>query len=566
MLRNLFRHLGARRASASELLARGERLAEAGDAHAAIEAYRQALTRDASCLKAYNALGIALQQNGQFAEAAHVFQLGLALAPEELGLLNNLGTALRMAGDLDGASIQYEIAARHSPDDPLTQLNRAMLAQKLGLADDAVRELRRLVRERTGDKLAWLGLAQALNYSSEYDRAGILDEFCAAGDVLSNDASAAPPPRPHGRTTRSGPLRIGYLSPDFNDHPVARFMEPILSNHDPAAVTVTCYDDTARTDAVTARLRELGVTWRRVAGLPDGALAAMIAADSLDILVDLAGLTTGSRPGVLARRPAPVQASYLGYLNTTGLRAVDWRISDRTMDPPGSAQQYYVERLAYLPACQWLFTPPTFSTECGPLPADERGFVTFGAAHNFAKVNPQVLALWAEVVAGVPGSRIELSGVPRGAAHKRVQDTFAAHGVASDRVHCVERMPRAAYYGFLAALDIALDAFPYNGGTTTAEALWMGVPVVSLAGRHGSARSGASLLAAVGLDELVAQTPRDYVEICVRLCGDRERLAQLRSGLRERMLRSSLMDPRGFVRALEALYRSMLVAPSLRES
>jgi len=554
MLRRLFRQFRGGRAQAGTVLARAEALLARADAAGAIAAFREALALDPASAAACNGLGLALQRAGRLAEAADAFRMALELAPRDAALLNNLGTALRLAGDLDGAAVQYGAALAAAPGDALARFNLAVLAQKLGDADEAVRHLRVLVREHPAQPEFALALAQALNYSGEFDATTSVESLRQAAAVL---VSGIEPMAPRARAAGAA-LRVGYLSPDFRNHPVMRFMEPVLAAHDTARFTVFCYDDAARVDAWTAKLDRLPVAVRRIAGLPDAEAAERIARDDLDLLVDLAGLTTGGRPGVLARRPARVQASYLGYLNTTGLSAVQWRITDREADPPGEAQTFYTERLAYLPRCQWLYAAPPEAGECGELPAARNGWPTLGAAHNFAKVGPAVLASWAAVAAAIPGSRIALAGVPPGSAQARVVDVFAAAGVDPERVSCRPGMPREAYFRFLSTLDVALDAFPYAGGTTTCDALWMGLPVVTLAGRHGSARSGASLLAAVGLETCIAQSVPAYVEACRRLCADRDALARLRAGMRARVAASPLMDAPGFVKGLEALYREIV--------
>lgn len=556
MLRRLFRQFRHRRVDSAELLGRGDGCLARGDLRGAIGAYRAAHAREPASADACNRLGLALQRAGRLAEAAAAFRAALALAPVETALRNNLGTVLRLAGDLDGAAKEYRAAAAQVPGDALSRFNLAVLEQKLGRADDAVLLLRRLLHEQPDRREFSLALAQALNFSSLFDDPSSLETYRAAAAALVGGVDALP----RASVRPAGPLRVGYLSPDFRNHPVMRFIEPVLAAHDPGAMTVFCYDDTGRPDAWTARLAALPVTHRRVAGLDDAALAGRIAGDALDLLVDLAGLTTGGRPGVLARRPARVQAGYLGYLNTSGLAALDWRITDRVADPPGIAERYYTERLAYLPGCQWLMTAPAEAGECTPSPYSRNGWPTLGAAHNFAKVNPGVLAAWAAAAAAVPGARVALAGIPGGSAGARVLDAFAAAGVAAERVALHPGMPRADYYRFLSTLDVALDAFPYAGGTTTCDALWMGVPVVTLAGRHGSARSGASLLATAGMGQCIAQSLTEYVAACVRLCADRDALAHMRANLRPRLARSPLMDVRGFVSGMEALYREIAAA------
>ena len=556
MLRRLFQQMRHRRISPVELIGRGDECLARGDLRGALEAYRAAHVREPANTDACNRLGLALQRAGRLAEAAATFRAALALAPAETALRNNLGTALRLAGDLDGAADEYGAAAAQAPDDPLSRFNLAVLEQKLGRADNAVQLLRRLLHEQPQQREFAFALAQALNFSSLFDDPSSVEAYRAAAATLVRGVDAIP----RDASRSAGPLRVGYLSPDFRNHPVMRFIEPVLAAHDGGAVKVFCYDDTDRADAWTARLDALPVTRRHVAGLDDAALAGRIAGDALDLLVDLAGLTSGGRPGVLARRPARVQAGYLGYLNTSGLTALDWRITDRVADPPGTAERYYTERLAYLPGCQWLMTAPSEAGECMPSPCQRNGWPTLGAGHNFAKVNPGVLAAWAAAAAAVPGARVALAGIPGGSARARVLDAFAAAGVGPERVALHPGMPRADYYRFLSTLDVALDAFPYAGGTTTCDALWMGVPVVTLAGRHGSGRSGASLLSATGMEHCIAQSVPEYVAICARLCADRVALARTRAELRSRLARSPLMDVRGFVSGLEALYREIAAA------
>ncbi len=556
MLRRLFRQWRRRRIDPVELLGRGDECLARGDLQGAIEAYRAAHAREPANADACNRLGLALQRGGRLAEAAAAFRAALALVPAETALRNNLGTVLRLAGDIDGAANEYRAAAAQAPEDALSRFNLAVLEQKLGRADAAVPLLRRLLHEQPDRREFALALAQALNFSSLFDDPSSVDVYRAAAAALVRGVGAMP----RNATRPAEPLRVGYLSPDFRNHPVMHFIEPVLAAHDGGAVTVFCYDDVERADAWTARLDALPVVRRRVAGLDDAALAGRIAGDALDLLVDLAGLSTGGRPGVLARRPARVQAGYLGYLNTSGLAALDWRITDRVADPPGTAERYYTERLAYLPGCQWLMTAPAEAGACTPSPCQRNGWPTIGAAHNFAKVNPGVLAAWAAAAAAVPGARVALAGIPVGSARARVMDAFAAAGIGPERVAVFPGMPRADYYRFLSTLDVALDAFPYAGGTTTCDALWMGVPVVTLAGRHGSARSAASLLSAAGMEQCIAHSLPEYVAICTRLCADREGLAHLRANLRRRLADSPLMDVRGFVSGLESLYREIAAA------
>ncbi|MBS4097548.1 MAG: hypothetical protein KGZ83_12020, partial [Sulfuricella sp.] len=270
------------------------------------------------------------------------------------------------------------------------------------------------------------------------------------------------------------------------------------------------------------------------------------------ILVDLAGHTAGGRLGIFARRPAPLQMTWLGYLNSSGLAQMDYRISDALADPPG-AERYHTEKLLRLPHAAWCYRPPADAPEPGEVPSAASGRVTFGAFNNFAKTTPEMLALWARILAALPGSRLLVLAKDTGVA----QRAFAAQGVAAERLDIRPTCSFGEYLALHREVDIVLDSYPYNGATTTCHALWMGIPVVSLSGTYPPAsRSGASLLATLGLDELCAATPDDYVAIAVRLAQDVERRRELRKNLREQMRRSPLADAARFTAALEAAYRS----------
>jgi len=345
------------------------------------------------------------------------------------------------------------------------------------------------------------------------------------------------------------------LQGDFREHAAASFIEPILAAHDPAGFETYCYSSTEKIDATTARLRALATCWRDVRWQDDAAVARMVRADAIDILVDLSGHTSGNRLLVFARKPAPVQMAYLGYPATTGMSAMDYRLTDAIVDPPGAADGYYTERLLRLPHSLWCFRPPASMPEPGPLPALRSGRITFGSLNSMLKLTPQMIALWSRLILSVPGSRLLIAAVPEGEARARLSAEFARHGVPVQTLAFHAPMELERFWALHAEIDIALDAFPYNGGATTCAALWLGVPVVSLAGKLLWSRCGLSLLSGIGLQELVAHTEEEYLSIARRLAHERERLSQLRQQLRQRMRASALLDEAGFTRALEALYR-----------
>jgi len=354
-------------------------------------------------------------------------------------------------------------------------------------------------------------------------------------------------------------LRVGYLSADLRTHSVAYFLEPILATHGREAAEVWCYSTLSGGDATTERLRRHADQWRWVAGQPPEAIARQILADRIDILVELGGHTSSDILRVLALGPAPVQITYLGYPDTTGVPAIQHRLVDASTDPEG-ADQWATEELVRLPGSFLCYQPSPYAPPVGHLPAASRGAVTFGSFNNLAKINERVVALWAKVVNAVPGAHLYVKNpsLDDPPTQERYRRLFAEHGVDRDRIELrgrtVEDGDHLALYG---AVDIALDTFPYNGTTTTCEALWQGVPVVTLAGDLHMSRVGASLLAAAGLHELIAETPDDYVAVVTRLAADRDRLAYLRATLRDRLRSTPLLDGAAFTRNLEAAYRDL---------
>jgi predicted O-linked N-acetylglucosamine transferase (SPINDLY family) len=337
-------------------------------------------------------------------------------------------------------------------------------------------------------------------------------------------------------------------------------MLPIFAHHDHSRFEIVCFADVTGQDDVTQQLRARADAWHVTVGRSHAEVAELIRRERIDLLIDLAGHTAHTRLIVFAHRPAPVQATYLGYPDTTGLSAMDWRLTDAHADPPGDADALHTERLYRLPDTAWCFRPERDAPAVAPLPAESAGHVTFGSFNNFGKVNAAVLDAWAQVLAAVPRARllIKAASLRDQPTRQRLVDALAVRGVEPGRVEAVESVKgereHLALYG---RVDIALDTFPYHGTTTTCEALWMGVPVVTLAGPTHASRVGVSLLSSVGLAEQIAPDVAGYVAIAAGLAGDLSSLAQLRRTLRERMLASPLMDAPRFTAHLESAYRAM---------
>ena len=356
-------------------------------------------------------------------------------------------------------------------------------------------------------------------------------------------------------------LRIGYVSSDFRRHSVAYFVEPLLEHHDASRFEITCYFTHNDSDATTERLQQLAHRWRNVADLDDHQFLRMIADDGIDVLVDLNGHTSGGRLTVFARRAAPVQVSFIGYPCTTGVTEMDFRLSDVTADPSGTGR-LCTESLYRLPGCFLCFRPPENSPAVNHPPCESNGFITFGSFNNLAKINLDVIGLWAELLQQIPTSRLVIKNpsLTDRSTRERYRKLFADAGISAKRIDLIgfvaDNAGHLATYG---KIDIALDTFPYNGTTTTCEALWMGVPVVSMRGDRHAARVGASLLSTVGFPEWVADAPGQYIHIAQSLAQDVTHLTKLRAVLRQQVRNSRLCQEESYTRAVEAAYDEMVV-------
>jgi predicted O-linked N-acetylglucosamine transferase (SPINDLY family) len=427
----------------------------------------------------------------------------------------------------------------------------------LGLTQEAEQCYYRALQIRPDYAKTYHALLIAANYHSD-DPERIMREHLAWGEhhrsLKPEENRFANPPDPQRR------LRLGYVSPDFRTHSVAFFLEPLLAHHDPATVEVYAYAHVPRPDAVTERLKTRVQGWRDIHGLSDDQVADLIRQDRIDILVDLAGHTANNRLLVFARKPAPIQVTYLGYPNTTGLTAIDYRLTDALADPPGETERYHTETLIRLPHGFLCYQPPSHAPAVAPPPAAVNGYVTFGSFNNLAKVTPKVVEVWARILKAVEGARVVMKNksFSDAATRERCHEQFIRHGIERERIALRDRLTALEdHLGLYHQIDLALDTFPYHGTTTTCEALWMGVPVITLAGHTHAARVGVSLLTRVGLPELIAQNEDDYVERAVALAQDLPRLTELRATLRQRMTQSPLCDAPAFTRNLEAAYREM---------
>lgn len=521
------------------------------------KALRAALDLEPRSALGHVRLGNLLRELGRLREAEEECRKAILLDPDLASAYNDLGVVLLDLGRFDEAAQAYREALRRKPTLVSAQSNLGNVSIALGELEAAEQSLRAALGRDPGFTAAHGNLALLLNYlpgRSPEEVFAAHREF--ASSLRQNPADARHPNSPDPDRL----LRIGYLSADFRSHPVAFFVEPVLSAHDRRSYEVTCYYNYPRADTTTQRLMGRADRWRDVFRMADDALAELIRRDEIDVLVDLNGHTADNRLPLLARKPAPVQVTWLGYPNTTGLDTVDYRLTDAMADPEGWTERFHTEQLVRLPRGFLCYRGSQESPAVGPPPVERAGRITFGSFNVAPKISAATIAAWALLLRAVPGARLVLKANAFASAKARSRMTRRLAEQRMDEAQVELLGPTAEYREHLAKygdIDIALDVFPYNGTTTTCDALWMGVPVVTLAGKVHAARVGASLLHRVGLDELVADTADRYVAIAAALAADRPRLAALRTGLRQRMQGSDLMDAEGFTRQIEEAYRAM---------
>jgi len=523
----------------------------------AVASYRRALAIDPDLIEAYLNLGNALIQLNRADEAIPQYERLLSLHPESAGAYTNMGVALMSLGELDRSKSSHEQALRIAPDNTDALLNLGTVFTALGQTDESVKCYLRILELNPDHPGAQSNLLSSLNYCDSITPEAVAGQCLRIGGMMEQRFLTA---RPHHRndTDPDRQLRIGYVSPDFRRHAVSYFLEPLLC-HDRNVVQIFCYAEIVAPDHITDRFRSFADHWLSTVGVGDDDLVRRIQEDGIDILIDLAGHTDRNRLPVFARRPAPIQMTWLGYPNTTGLKSIDYRLVDQITDPPGPIDRLASEILLRLDDCFLCYKPAGEAPPPMPPPSVDNGFVTFGSFNNLAKLSNASLHVWGRLLARIPTARLLLKS--RFFAAEDSKARFLArlneHGVAPERVILLG--PTAETAGQLAAyhqVDIALDSFPYNGTTTTCESLWMGVPVVALAGKAHCGRVGMSLLTQTGLSELIARDEEDYITIAADLAGDPVRLTKLHQELRGRMAASPLCDAPGFARKLEAVYRT----------
>ena len=528
-----------------------------GDLDDAFRHYSAVIAAGVNAANAHNNLSALLFDLGRLDEAIVHGTEALRQNPDLAEAHSNLGNALRESGRLDEALREYQAALRIKPGYVGALSNMAGALKTRGNITEAIENYRAAIDLDPGFVHAHNNLIMLLGYSAEVPPETLVDQA-----RLFNDKVAAPLLRSRAFANLPDPdlrLRVGYVSGDFRNHAVNYFFEPLLQHHQKDDYEFFAYANMNAGDEVTARLKPGFDHWRDIRALSDDAAADLIEADGIDILVDMSGHTAGNRLLIFARKPAPIQATWLGFTTTTGVKAIDYRITDRYADPPGMTEHLNTETLWRLPAIFCCYQPRAGIAE--PIdhpPRDDNGFTTFGCFNNFTKVTDGTLRCWAEILNRVSDARLllEIVGIDGEEFRRETEVRLVRLGLPLDRV-TLEPRKRSNQYVLYNKIDIALDPFPYNGGTTTMDALWMGVPVVALAGKYFGARLGVTTLNSVGLPELIAENEAAYVELAIELATDLSKLRTVRHNLRQKMSGSRAMDYAAFARDMEAAYRGM---------
>ncbi|MDB5297170.1 MAG: tetratricopeptide repeat protein [Phycisphaerales bacterium] len=525
-----------------------------GQMGAAAEALREATEVDPNYPEAWFNLAVVHERLSQYDKAIEYAERARALRPGWAEASCMIANLHMYQGRHAAAESEYKRALDERPQHPPALVGLGNVHVERGDHRTAGAYLRSAIESNPLDPVAHSVMLMSMVAGGGFTPADVFAQHLEFGRRFDR------PAEPHANDRNPARrLRVGYLSPDLRAHSVSFFLSGVLTRHDHAKFEIVAYDDTTKPDTVSRWMRTLCDGWHRVTGMTNEQVAALIRDHEIDILVDLTGHTANNRLPLFAAKPAPVQVSYIGYPATSGLRAIDYRFTDALADPPGLTEEQHSEKLVRLGRSFLAYSPPQ-EPDVTPLPALSAGHVTFASFNNTTKIHREVLALWARVLHAVPGSRLVLkaNGLADEALRARMTATFAELGIAAGRLECLARTRTLGeHLDVYGRCDIALDPFPYNGTTTTCEAMWMGVPVVTLAGRTHAGRVGVSLLTNVGLPDWVAETADEYVAVAARMAADLPRLAALRAGLREQMRASPVMDAADVTSHIEEAYRTM---------
>lgn len=534
-------------------------------------------------------LGLAARERGAHAEALRQFQAALAVKPRSAEAASQLGFTYALTGQQEHAKAYIRQAIAIKPDLAAAHSNLGFVFLREGALDEAIDCAGRALNldgncfealGTLGDAWVKKGYpAQAVTYYRralalrpnffkgysllffflQFDTATTLSALQAEGKTYAAlfEAPLKAEWRPHAnRKDKQRRLKVGYVSPDFRNHPVGRFILPVLAGHDRTQIESYCYFHGVNRDPFTDELKKVSDFWLDCASMSDAQIAECIRIQDIDILIDLAGHTEDSRMMLFARKPAPIQITYLGYPGSSWLTAMDYRLTDRCADPAGN-EEWHTERLLRLPDSFFCYRPQPGMPEVNPLPAATRGYITFGSFASFNRLDALTIALWADILKALPDARLMVLTVPPGNAGRELVERFSSLGIAAERLELHGRMPMEMFLQTMQKADIALDPVTVNSPTTICEALWLGLPTLSKAGKTPASRTGLSVLNAAGLRKWAVEENREYVEAAVSLASDIPALATIRQGLRSQLAHSALMNERQFVQALEDTYREV---------
>lgn len=538
---------------------KGTALLSSGRSREAEGCFRRVLELNPHHTGAYNNLAVILVNTGKFEEALAACDRAIQLKPDYAHVHNSRGNALRKLHRLGEALSACERAIELKPDYAEAHYNRGNMLLAAGSIEEAESSYRRALELNPGDAKLHSNMLFVLAARANQSFDGMLAALRKWDTVHGKAGRKAPLPMRMESGKLNRRLRVGYVSPHLHSHVVSFFFEPLLAAHDRTHFEIFCYASflESRADGVTQRLREITEHWHFVGDKSDAELAQLIHEDGIDILVDLTGHTANNRLKAFTYRPAPIQASYLGFFASTGLAAMDYWITDAVLHPQDTPE-LSSESIYRLPRCWVCYKPPELAPEVSICPNDDDQ-VVFGSFSNLSKLTPEVIKTWCQLLQQLPGSRLLLMGKPLRdqKVGSLLTDKFANYGITQERLMLRNGAPYDQYYATYAEVDIVLDPFPRTGGTTTAEALWMGVPVVTLAGQRYVERISASKLTALGMEELIANSQEEYIEKALSLAHDPLRRATLRANLRKNMAQSSLCNGGDLTRVMESAYRFM---------
>ncbi|VTS04011.1 tetratricopeptide repeat protein [Tuwongella immobilis] len=534
----------------------GDTLGRLGRTDEAIQVFRQLIQQFPDFHRAYNNLALALSNRGEHELGLNIITQVLSRKFDYVEAWNTHGLLLEALNRPDEALPSYERAVSLRPTFAEGQNNLGLTYTELFRHEEAIAARRKAVELDPTRAAVHSNLLLAMHYPGTFSPEELVQahrEWAERhAEPLQNRIQ---PLNPDWNPNRR--LRIGMISPDFRTHTVANFLMPMIQHLNRDEFDLLIYAHVPRPDAMTAQFRDLVPNFLMVDRANDDQLAEQIRRDRIDILVDYAGHTANHRLLTLARKPAPIQITHFGYPDTTGMSTVDYRITDTHSEPPGTTEAYSTERLAYLPEVAWCWQPPESAPKVGDLPALRNRHLTFGILNNPAKLNEKMIATWAEMLRAIPDARLIVLAGRGGLGSDRIAERFSAFGVSPNRLRIVPRLPAADYLALHQEIDIALDPFPYNGGITSCDALWMGVPILTLAGNTYVSRQGLMLMQTVVLPEFIAESLADIRTIAQRLNEDIVRLSVIRAELRERFRATTIVNASKYAQQLGALYRQL---------